>query len=182
MNQLLKNLWRSLTGRGRLLRSGSPARTARPQVEQLEERAVPTANIANHYFPGPGWTLYVTQETFVQGGATFVGVFADTTPGPYHGVNVPVSGAIYNGNYGWDYFQLSGTGTTEATYDGIPLWEHKETINFSGYLNQPGTQMDVTNWYQTYSVWTLTSGWQWKWSLYGNTNDFYEVAGYGYSF
>ena len=106
MNLFLRNLCQRLTGRAAARPAARRARTARPQLEALEDRAVPTVSILNQYFSLPTGTLYITSENYQTG--HFSGYFNEfsgsaRTTVLISGVITPQTGG------GWDPMTFSGT-------------------------------------------------------------------------
>jgi hypothetical protein len=154
MKRSLRNLFRALTGQGATRTSRRPAATARPQVEALEERAVPTMNLTNYNFALPGAVLHVTSQT----GGTFSGTFVDGMSG----ITVPVTGQLTPlGPPLLDAMSFGGMGQNASEL---------EWVAFGGQLleSQPPLMTGQLN--EQYAVpthmWTTAEpvqsyGWQW---------------------
>jgi hypothetical protein len=138
MQVSLRNLLQYLTRRGAARPSSRPARTTRLQVEQLEQRLVPTVNLANMEIGfgfGKG-TLFVQTEQINGGQATFQGGFEDP-----NGNWIPIKGQLQQvGN--WDQMTFQG-----SHYN----WGIGESVNFNGWVNEAnlkpflgGTQVEGT--------------------------------------
>jgi hypothetical protein len=113
---------------------GRPA--LRLQVEQLEQRAVPTINLPSYTFNFPGvGTFHATSEIVSSNGvgvtATFNGVFSDAKSG----INVPVKGNLFGVGQPLTTDFLSFRG---GAAKGIEM----ETAQFAGILHE-GQQLDV---------------------------------------
>jgi hypothetical protein len=130
------SLW-NLFGRraGRSARNVSRrARTVRLQVESLEERAVPTANLANVDFPifmgtvpgGPVGMLHIKSENLSTG--QFNGVFQDFT----RNYLVPINGQVKQISAVSDSMTFQGTATRIYT-DGIFT---SDSIYFNGQVSE----------------------------------------------
>jgi len=156
MKRSLRNLFRALTGRGADRTSRRPAATTQPQVEALEERAVPTMNLTNYNFMLPGAVLHVASQT----GGTFSGTFWDRTSG----ISVPVTGQLSPIGLPVDAMSFAGTGQNG--------WEF-EHVSFGGMLVESQSPLmtgQLTEWFYG-DDWTTfpppppqavqSSGWLW---------------------
>jgi hypothetical protein len=137
MTRALRNLFRTDTDHG-------AARTIRPHLEQLEERAAPTANIFGEYFRMPQGALYVPYQTVQppqQGVYTLQGDFYTWAYGTE--VPVPVTVKLTPGAF-WDQVSFQGAASAGAS-GGIAT----AIVNFNGYVSEPNlfqgkTEMEGT--------------------------------------
>jgi hypothetical protein len=146
MKQFLGNLFRSLTGRSRSCPAARPTRRIHLQVEALEERAVPHANLnlLGYWLeagPGvlvghPDGVLIVTSENYNTG--QFTGLYRDfahplVTPVSVAPKGMPVTGQLSPPNlFGWDPMSFKGS----LKY-GHKLTSPASGVSFQGYANEP---------------------------------------------
>jgi hypothetical protein len=133
MKRYLRNLLRKLVGPGKGPARARPTPTARLQVEQLDERLVPTAHLQNMIAglgPWPtGGGLTIFTEPFTKTGATFQGGFADDATGIW----VPVSGKLSLPVAGWDKITVQGSGAGWSNQENALV---TEIVNFSGRVKE----------------------------------------------
>jgi len=162
MKLSLSNLLSKLTSRGSVRTSRCRTQTPRLQVEQLDQRLVPTVNLANKLIGfGNVGTLYVYSETINGGSATFSGGFEDD-----YGHWIPVTGHLKQQG-AWDQMTFKG---------GISNFITSESVNFSGWVNEPSINQ------MTWASGTLTEDFSWLKSLfpiqYGHSSTSEWVDGY----
>ena len=123
MKLSLRNLFRNLTGRGTARKRSRPTLTTRLQVEQLEQRLVPTVDLSNMEISfgfGKG-TLFVQGEQIQGGQATFWGGFEDP-----NGHWIPIKGQLQQMG-SWDQMTFKGSAWQ---------WGVGESVNFNGWVNE----------------------------------------------
>jgi hypothetical protein len=125
MKLSLRNLFRNLTGRGTARKRSRPTLTTRLQVEQLEQRLVPTVDLSNMEISfgfGKG-TLFVQGEQTQGGQTTFWGGFEDP-----NGAWIPIKGQLQQMG-SWDQMTFWGSAWQH-------LVKHGESVNFNGWVNE----------------------------------------------
>ena len=143
MTRSLRNLFTSLCGKGAVRNSARPAQKIRLQVEALEERAVPTANLVNCNIP-----IYKSEVLHVATENLSTGAFAGTFAG------MAVTGKLTSLNNGWDSMTFQGSGPLK-NYGG-------ESVAFSGKIVEACFYVEGT---LTQTYWTDDGAFHFhKWS------------------
>ena len=160
MNLSLRNLLHNLTGRGTARKRSRPTPTTRLQVEQLEQRLVPTVNLANMEIGfgfGKG-TLFVQGEQIQGGQATFWGGFEDPS-----GHWIPITGQLQQMG-SWDQMSFKGSAWQ---------WGSTESVNFNGWVNEANLKPSLGG---TWAEGTLSETYSSFWGGYHQTTE--SVSGY----
>lgn len=149
MKCFLRNLFRSLTD-GANDRASRRPRTTRLQVEHLERRLVPTANLSNLSFPISNsqgtllGTLAITSETFgARHTAQFSGTFYEDIGN--HAISIPISGTLEQARItfkqggttylGWDSISFQGSTPLSNTNPG-----YGGSVSFKGTVSDSGPE------------------------------------------
>jgi hypothetical protein len=149
MKLSLSNLVGKLTGRGSARTSRRRTQTSRLHVEQLDQRLVPTVNLANKLIGfGNVGTLFVYSETINGSSANFSGGFEDGS-----GHWIPVTGHLQQQG-AWDQMTFHG---------GISNFVTSESVKFNGWVNEPSLNKVLGG---TVAEGTLTEDFSWLQSLY----------------
>jgi len=123
MKLSLHNLYQFFAGRGAVRKRSRPTLTTRLQVEQLEQRLVPTVDLSNMEIGfgfGKG-TLFVQGEQTQGGQTTFWGGFEDP-----NGAWIPIKGQLQQMG-SWDQMTFKGSAQQGA---------FGESVNFNGWVNE----------------------------------------------
>ena len=155
MKLSLRNLFQGLNGGAAAQTSPRPsAKKTRLQVERLEEREVPTANIFGYNFPIYNAAHVQTGDLYIatEINGTITGTFWDFS----QGINFGVKGQLKYIGSGWDTMQFSGSGGNVLNY---------EWVNFNGYVTENPLHWMEGTLSQTYQDWggSPWGGWQ-TWS------------------
>jgi hypothetical protein len=155
MKLSLRNLFQGLDGSAAAQTSPRPAvKKTRLEVERLEERDVPTANILWYNFPIYNGAQVQTGDLFIstETAGTFTGTFWDFS----QGINFGVSGHLKYLGAGWDTMNFSGSGGTFLNY---------EWVNFNGFVTENSPHWMEGTLSQTHQQWGggPLGGWQ-TWS------------------
>jgi hypothetical protein len=159
MKLFLRNLFKGPNGRGAARTSPRPSLKTRLEVERLEGRELPTANIAFYTFPiynaahVKTGDLYVSLEDVSKG--KFWGTFEDFSSG----LNIPVSGQLKYVGSGWDTMTFQGSGGNFFS---------NESVNFTNGWVTENSPHWMEGWLsETYQVWVWPYGYKtWSTSTY----------------
>jgi hypothetical protein len=125
MKQLLMSLIAGVNKFGNTAKPAARRRTTQLQVEKLEERAVPTANLTNTMVPFGNGTLYVN----TQKGTAITGYFYDNNTHQ----DIQVTGSLMPGAKGVDQVQFQGSYGSPVTGE--------ESVSFKGTFNEATRNM-----------------------------------------
>jgi hypothetical protein len=154
MKLFSRNLFKGANGRAAARTSPRPSLKTRLQVERLEGREVPTANIAFYNFPIYNAAHVKTGDLYVSNENLSTGQFSGTFEDFSRGLNIAVTGQLKYVGSGWDTMTFQGSGGT--------FFNH-ESVNFNGWVTENSLHWMEGTLSQTYQVWVWPYGYR-TWS------------------